>query len=93
MLITQSQQAMTDTHNTFEPIKAFFDTPANRQRFAIIQLLTKRSATMTEPIDALGYEQNVISRHLHRLKCCGVVTAQRRDKKRVYTFNKQPSNR
>jgi len=89
MPTAQAQKTTDTTRNEYEPTKTFFETLANEKRFEIIKLLKDKSATMSEVVAELGYEQSVVSRHLRRLEHCGFVTVQRRGKERVYTLNKE----
>lgn len=88
-MTTEKTQPSSVVANATQASKTFFETLANEKRFAIIQFLVDRSATMSDVVTELGFEQSIVSRHLRRLERCGFVSVERRGKERVYTLNKE----
>ena len=66
----------------------FFNTLANPLRIGIILSLKAREKSVTELTKELKIEQSKISHALALLRCCNVVKAKQKGKKRMYFLNK-----
>src|SRR5579875_1556705 len=64
--------------------REFFSTLANVSRMAIVQLLRRRAATVTEIADTLGFEQSRVSHSLARLQRAGLVACRWEDKRKMF---------
>lgn len=62
----------------------FFSTLANHSRLAIVQLLRRHGATVTQIAESLGYEQSRVSHSLARLQQAGIVACRWEDKRKVF---------
>lgn len=67
----------------------FFKALSNETRIAIIDLLRSGDKTVSEIVDALGFEQSRISHGLKCLTFCGFVTNRKEGKRRIYSLNKE----
>lgn len=64
--------------------REFFSTLANFSRLAIVQLLRRRGATVTQIAESLGYEQSRVSHSLARLQRAGIVSCRWEDKRKMF---------
>ncbi len=64
--------------------REFFSTLANLSRLAIVQLLRRRSATVTQIAESLGFEQSRVSHSLARLQRAGIVACRWEDKRKMF---------
>jgi DNA-binding transcriptional ArsR family regulator len=64
--------------------REFFSTLANLSRLAIVQLLRRRSATVTQIAESLGFEQSRVSHSLARLQRAGIVVCRWEDKRKMF---------
>lgn len=64
--------------------REFFSTLANVSRMAIVQLLRRRGATVTEIADTLNFEQSRVSHSLARLQRAGIVSCRWEDKRKIF---------
>jgi|GEM_PF-6792235 len=64
--------------------REFFSTLANTSRLAIVQLLRRRGATVTQIAETLGYEQSRVSHSLARLQRAGIVVCRWEDKRKMF---------
>ncbi|MGH9393122.1 MAG: ArsR/SmtB family transcription factor [Terriglobales bacterium] len=62
----------------------FFSTLANMSRLAIVQLLRRRGATVTQIAETLGFEQSRVSHSLARLQRAGIVACRWEDKRKMF---------
>ncbi len=67
----------------------FFNNLANPLRIDIISMLKEKERNVTEISETLGVEQSKISHALASLKCCNIVEAKQKGKKRIYSLNKK----
>ncbi len=75
---------------TSKPHALFFQALANQSRMQILDLLRERvSMNVSEICDELGFEQTQASHSLRCLAFCGLVTASREGKSRIYSINEQ----
>ncbi|HUX66704.1 MAG TPA: winged helix-turn-helix domain-containing protein [Terriglobales bacterium] len=64
--------------------REFFSTLANLSRLAIVQMLRRRGATVTQIAETLGYEQSRVSHSLARLQRAGIVACRWEDKRKMF---------
>lgn len=64
--------------------REFFSTLANTSRLAIVQLLRRRGATVTQISETLGFEQSRVSHSLARLQRAGIVSCRWEDKRKMF---------
>jgi DNA-binding transcriptional ArsR family regulator len=62
----------------------FFSTLANHSRMAIVQLLRRHSATVTQIAESLEYEQSRVSHSLARLQRAGIVVCRWEQKRKMF---------
>ncbi len=75
---------------TAKPHALFFQALANPTRMQILHLLkVKGNLNVSQICDELGLEQTHISHNLRCLAFCGLVTASREGKSRIYSINEQ----
>jgi len=67
-----------------------FNAIAEPQRRALIESMVGRKMTVNEIVEAQGWNQPKVSKHLSVLKQVGLVTEQRVGRCRVYEVNPQP---
>jgi DNA-binding transcriptional ArsR family regulator len=67
----------------------FFTNLANPLRIDIVTLLKDKEKNVTEISKLLGVEQSKVSHALSSLKCCNIVEAKQKGKKRIYSLNKK----
>ncbi len=71
-----------------KPQALFFQAMANPVRMQILNLLREKgSLNVTQICAGLGMEQTHVSHNLRCLAFCGLVTASRAGKSRVYSIN------
>ena len=68
--------------------KVFFETISNETRLAIVELLQKKSMSVTGICEALGEEQSKISHNLKKLADCHFLDVRQEGKQRIYSLNK-----
>ena len=68
---------------------AFFKVLANPTRLAILEALRKEPRSVNEIAGALKQEQSMISHNLGPLEKCGFIFSQRKEKRRIYSLNKE----
>jgi DNA-binding transcriptional ArsR family regulator len=68
---------------------AFFKVLANPTRLAILEALRKEPRSVTEIAKSLKQEQSMISHNLEPLEKCRFVFSERKEKKRIYSLNKE----
>jgi len=68
---------------------AFFKVLANPTRLAILEALQKKSRSVGEIASSLKQEQSMISHNLEPLENCRFVFSERKDKRRMYTLNRE----
>jgi ArsR family transcriptional regulator len=68
---------------------AFFKVLANPTRLAILEALRKEPRSVNEIAKALKQEQSMISHNLGPLEKCGFISSQRKEKRRIYSLNKE----
>ena len=71
----------------YDAYKIFFGTLVSEPRLKIINLLRKRSMSVSEIIAALDADQTAVSHDLARLKKCGFVRSTVEGKYRNYALN------
>lgn len=71
--------------------REFFSTLANFSRMAIVQLLRRRGATVTQIAESLGYEQSRVSHSLARLQRAGIVSCRWEDKRKMFHLAEEVS--
>ncbi|MDV3277160.1 MAG: metalloregulator ArsR/SmtB family transcription factor [Nitrososphaerales archaeon] len=75
---------------TPKPHALFFQALANPSRMRILNLLRERGGmNVTQICSKLGLEQTHVSHNLRCLEFCGLVTASREGKSRIYSINEQ----
>lgn len=62
----------------------FFATLANFSRLAIVQMLRRGVATVTQISETLGYEQSRVSHSLARLQRAGIVGCRWEQKRKTF---------
>lgn len=67
----------------------FFKVLANPTRLAILEALRKEQRSVTEIAKTLKQEQSMISHNLEPLEKCGFIFSERKEKKRIYSLNKE----
>jgi DNA-binding transcriptional ArsR family regulator len=72
---------------------AFFRVLANPTRLAILEALRKEPKSVTEIAENLKQEQSMISHNLGPLEKCGFVFSERREKRRIYSLNRETAGR
>ena len=71
------------------PYALLFQAFTNPSRMQILQALRNRNAmNVTQISEETGLEQTNVSHNLRCLAFCGLVTAEREGKSRVYSLNK-----
>lgn len=71
------------------PYSLLFQAFTNPSRMQILQVLREReSMNVTQISEEIGLEQTTVSHNLRCLAFCGLVTAKREGKARVYSLNK-----
>lgn len=68
----------------YSDYREFFSTLGNLSRLAIVQLLRRRGATVTQIAESLGYEQSRVSHSLARLQRAGIVACRWEDKRKMF---------
>jgi DNA-binding transcriptional ArsR family regulator len=71
----------------------FFKVLANPTRLAILEALRKEPRSVTEIAEILKQEQSMISHNLGPLEKCGFVFSERKEKRRIYSLNKETAGR
>lgn len=74
-------------HELYESYKIFFGTLVSEPRLKIINLLKKKSLTVSKIIDELKMDQTAVSHNLKRLRECGFVISEVDGKFRRYKLN------
>ena len=69
--------------------KVFFETISNKTRLAIVELLQKRSMSVTEICETLNEEQSKISHNLKKLTDCHFLDVEQKGKQRIYSLNRE----
>ena len=69
--------------------RLFFKAFSNQTRLDIIQLLRKRSMTVTEICQATGFEQSRVSHSLKCLENCGFVEVTIDGNYRIYSLDEE----
>ena len=69
--------------------RLFFKAFSNETRLEIIQLLKKKSLTVTEICNRTGFEQSRVSHNLKCLENCGFVGFAREGNYRKYSLDKK----
>ena len=67
----------------------FFETVSTPMRWEIMELLQKKSLSVTEICESLKEEQSKVSHNLKTLSRCHVIEAKKDGKKRIYSLNKE----
>lgn len=71
-----------------KPYELFFQGLANHARMQILQLLREKgSQSVSQICKELGLEQTLVSHNLRCLTFCGLVTAIREGKSKIYSVN------
>jgi DNA-binding transcriptional ArsR family regulator len=76
---------MARTSTTHDP----FNAVAEPRRRQILDVLGARELSVNEIIDALGWPQPMVSKHLGVLKKVGLVSERRDGRQRLYRVNAQ----
>ncbi|MFH1222011.1 MAG: metalloregulator ArsR/SmtB family transcription factor [Candidatus Micrarchaeota archaeon] len=71
----------------FSSYHNFFRNFANPVRLGIILALEKKQLCVGELVKATGEEQSKVSHHLAMLAQCGIVSAKRKGKQKIYSLN------
>jgi DNA-binding transcriptional ArsR family regulator len=71
----------------FSSYHNFFRNFANPVRLEIVLLLRKKAMCVGELVKATQEEQSKVSHHLAMLAKCGIVSAQRKGKQKIYSLN------
>jgi len=69
--------------------RLFFKAFSNQTRLEIIDLLRKKSLTVTEICDKTGFEQSRVSHNLKCLENCGFVIVNKEGNYRKYFLDKE----
>ena len=72
-----------------ETCYVFFKVLANPTRLGIVEVLRKRSKSVSEIAGKLKQEQSMISHNLKPLEKCRFVYSERKEKQRIYSLNKE----
>jgi len=64
--------------------REFFSTLGNLSRLAIVQLLRRHAATVSQIAETLNFEQSRVSHSLARLQRAGLVTCRWEDKRKMF---------
>ena len=67
----------------------FFETISTPLRLDIINLLRKKSLSVTEIVNSLNEEQSKISHNLKCLTGCHILDVEQKGKQRIYSLNKE----
>ncbi len=67
----------------------FFKTISQKTRIEILELLKKRSMSVSEIVKALKQEQSKVSHNLKKLADCNIVEVKQQGKNRIYSLNKE----
>ena len=67
----------------------FFKNLGNPIKIKIILALKEKESSVTELSKKLKIEQSKLSHALSSLKCCNLVSAKQKGKKRIYFLNKK----
>ncbi len=68
---------------------AFFKVLANPTRLAILETLRKEPKSVNEIAETIRQEQSMISHNLKPLEKCRFVFSERKNKRRIYSLNKE----
>lgn len=74
---------MARTPTTYDPFNAIAE-PKRRQ---LIELLSTKEFSVNEIVDALGWTQPMVSKHLKVLKQVGLVSERQVGRQRIYRAN------
>jgi ArsR family transcriptional regulator, cadmium/lead-responsive transcriptional repressor len=72
----------------FEPAAALFRSLGDITRLAIVRLLADGEARVVDLADELGSAQSTVSRHLARLRDCGLVDFRADGRQSFYTLTR-----